>query len=255
MPVLLDVAALRMQLAAQLDDPNVQAGLAQLARDPFFVAFFLVSVSQGEGLGEAAVGMLGQQELATHIHGLHAQEVEERGHKERTLDTARALFPEHFLAGRYRYAPALDGAAYYVAVLEANRAHLKQAGRYTKLNLYLTTTFGYELMVVLLYREVARHLAGSALPATLRGPVVAVLEGILEEEEGHLGVLDEHEALLGIDPAALSEQARGLVARLARLGPEDYVFAADHSVAEVCRMMAGYAHPAAQRTRIEAQAA
>lgn len=40
-------------------------------------------------------------------------------------------------------------------MLEKNRARLKELGHYYRLNLYMTTTFAYEVMVMLLYRAVA----------------------------------------------------------------------------------------------------
>ena len=65
MRIVLDEAALRRELAPALDDPTFRAGLAALADDAFLVAYFLVSVSQGEALGEQAVAMIGQEELHT----------------------------------------------------------------------------------------------------------------------------------------------------------------------------------------------
>jgi hypothetical protein len=161
----LDEGALLAELAPLLDAPRCRAGLRNLAGDPFFVAFFLTSVSQGEGLGEAAVGMIGQDELAARIRDLPKQEREERGHKERTIDAARDLFPEWFAGDAYRFPDALQGRTYYVEVLERNRERLRAEGRYSRLNLYLTTTFAYEIMVLLLYRAVADAVRSSPLPA------------------------------------------------------------------------------------------
>jgi hypothetical protein len=191
----LDEGALRRKLAPRLNDPRFRGGLANLASDPFFVAYFLMSVSQGEGLGEAAVGLIRQEELAALIHGLTRQEDEERGHKEGTRDAALELFPDLFDGDRYRYDAGLSGLPYYVTVLETNRVRLKQRDCYTRLSLYLTTTFGYEVMVVLLYDAVARAVATSTLPPKVRDRVVSVLRGILAEEETHLGVADQHAAL------------------------------------------------------------
>jgi hypothetical protein len=140
-------------------------------------------------------GALRQEELAVLIHGLTRQEDEERGHKEGTREAALELFPDLFDGERYRYDAQLSGRPYYVTVLEANRARLEQRDCYTRVSLYLTTTFGYEVMVVLLYEAVARAVAASPLPPEIRDRVVSVLRGILAEEETHLGVADQHAAL------------------------------------------------------------
>ena len=255
MTIALDERAMRDALAPLLDAPEVRAGLENLARDPFFLAFFLMSVSQGEGLGEAAVGMVRQEEVAELVLDLRRQEAEEKGHKEVTSRVALELFPEFFDDGGYRYRKALRGAPYYVAVLDANRARLRAVGRYSRLNLYLTTTFGYEVMVLLLYQAVARAVEASHPSRRVRDRVVAVLEGILREEETHLDVADQHRALLAADRGALSSEARSLLDALEPLGPGDYAFAAELSVREVVRTMADYADPVRYRAEIEASAA
>jgi hypothetical protein len=137
-------------------------------------------------------GALRQEELAALIHGLTRQEDEERGHKQGTREAALELFPDLFDGELYRYDAQLSGRPYYVAVLEANRARLEQRDCYTRLSLYLTTTFGYEVMVVLLYGAVVRAIAASPLSPHIRDRVVSVLRGILAEEETHLGVVDRH---------------------------------------------------------------
>lgn len=255
MTVGLDEGALQRELAPALDDPVFRAGLEALAGDPFLVAYFLVSVSQGEALGEQAVAMIGQEELARLIHDLERQEREERGHKERTLDVARELFPACFEGDRYRFGDALDGRPYYLAVLEANRARLKELGRYSRLNLYLTTTFAYEIMVLLLYGAVADAMRGSSLPPETRERVEALLRGILAEEETHLGVIEQHNALLEADRAELSEEACALLDALGRLCADDYRLPAAHAVEQVVAMMRRYADPERQRAEIEASAA
>lgn len=250
----LDQGALCENLARLLDTPRFGAGMRALAGDRFFVAHFLASVSQGEGLGEAAVGMVGQEELAHRIRDLKKQELEERGHKEQTLAIAERLFPEYFAGGRYRFEGALSGRPYYVAVLEANRARLKRAGRYSRLSLYLTTTFAYEVMVLLLYRAVADAVAASDLDADLRERVGAVLESILAEEETHLGVLGQHEALLATDRSDLGHEAREMLDTLELLDASDYEIPARHAVEQVVVMMERYAEPERYRVEIEAGA-
>ncbi len=256
MTLQLDEDALLEELEPLLDDAGFRTGIANLASDPFFTCFFLVSVSQGEGLGEAAVGMIGQDELAARIRALHLdrQEAEERGHKEQTLDVARALFPDEFDGGRYRFEGNLMGRPYYVTVLEANRERLKREGRYSRLNLYLTTTFGYEIMVLLLYRSVAAAIAGGTLPEAVRGRIARVLEGILAEEETHVGVVEQHQALLDAPRGELSADARAMVDALASLDFADYRFTADLAVRQVVDMMSLYADPERARAEIHAGA-
>lgn len=251
MSLAVDERALLAELAPLLEGEACRRGLRNLTSDPFFLAFFLASVSQGEGLGEAAVGMIGQGELASRIRGLAKQEREERGHKERTLDAARALFPEWFDGDRYRYPDALEGKAYYVDVLQRNRKRLKDEGRYSRLNLYLTTTFGYEIMVLLLYRAVADAVRGAPLSPDVRDRVADVLEGILEEEEGHVGVVDQHRALLRTPREELSPEARRLVDGLARVTADDYRLPAEMAVRHVVSMMERYADAERYRAEIE----
>jgi hypothetical protein len=255
MTVHVDDRALLAELAPLLEGERCRAGLRNLASDPFFVAFFLASVSQGEGLGEAAVAMIGEEELASRIRDLDKQEREERGHKERTLDVARALFPEWFEGEVYRYPDALQGRTYYVDVLERNRERLRAGGRYSRLNLYLTTTFAYEIMVLLLYRAVADAVRRSPLPAVVRNRVAGVIDGILEEEEEHVGVLGQHAALLETPREGLSERARGLLEELAKIGAEDYRVPAEMAVRAVVAMMERYADAPAYRAEIESSAA
>ncbi len=247
----LDERTLIRELERAHATPEFRRGVVQLASDPFFVAFFLVSVSQGEGLGEAAVAMIGQDELAARIRDLDQQEADERGHKIRTLDVARDLYPQFFEDGRYRWEGGLMGRPYYVKVLEANRERLKTLGRYSRLNLYLTTTFGYEVMVIGLYRAVADAVAESPLEPEERRRIRDVLEGILAEEETHVGVVAQHEALLATPRGDLSADAREMLEALGRLETGDYVFAADLAVRQVVEMMSRYADPERYRLDIE----
>jgi hypothetical protein len=241
---------IRARLAPLLDDPTVRRGIEVLATDPFFTAFFLTSVSQGEGLGAAAVSAIGDEEIAARLHDLARQEAEERGHEARSLSAARRLFPEYFDDGAYRFADSLQGRPYYVTVLEANRERLKSCGRYSRLNQYLTTTFGYEVMVVLLYRAAAEAFRRATGPHGAE--IATLLDGILDEEETHLGILEQHQALLELDRAALSPAAAQAVDGLGLLSDDDYAFAAELAVRQVVDMMSRYAEPAAYRAEIEA---
>ena len=88
-----------------------------------------------------------------------------------------------------------------------------------------------------------------------RERVEAVLRGILAEEETHLGVIDQHNALLAADRESLSEEAGGLLDALATLQADDYRHPAAHAVEQVVAMMRRYADPERQRAEIEASAA
>jgi hypothetical protein len=111
MKLSLDERSAREELVPLLDDERVRRGLAELAADPFLLAFFLMTVSQGEGLGEAGVAAIRHQEIAALLHELDRQEREERGHKEGTRELVGRLFPELFEGGRYRYESMLTGAS------------------------------------------------------------------------------------------------------------------------------------------------
>jgi hypothetical protein len=255
MTLSLDESGLCKGLEPLLEDPLFRRGVDNLAGDPFFVAFFLASVSQGEGLGASAVALIGQEELAQRFQDLKKQELEERGHEEQTIDAARELFPEYFEGGRYRFEKALQGATYYVKVLEENRQRLKDIGRYSRLNLYMTTTFAYEVMVLLLYRAVADAIRRSALPAGVRERVAGVIERILAEEETHLGVLDQHGALLDLPRGDLSEDATSMLGALRSLEDEDYRFPSELAVRQVVQMTSRYADAERYRAEIESAAA
>lgn len=250
----LDEQALLSRLSHECLGQRFRRGIEALAGDPFHLAFFLASVSQGEGLGENAVGLIGEDALARRIGDLERVEAEERGHKERTLCVAQDLFPEFFEGGRYRYDESLEGRAYYVEVLERNRQRLKQRGRYSRLNLYLTTTFGYEVMVMLLYPAVAEAVRASQLPEATRARVGRVLDGIIEEESTHLGILEQHEALLATSPEGLPPEAQEMLAALGKLEADDYVYCAELSVRHVAEMMQRYDEPG-RRAQIEGRAA
>jgi len=236
-----------------LATPGVRRGIEVLSRDRFFLAFFLVSVSQGEGLGAAAVGIIGHEEVAQRIRDIRRQREEEASHEARTLSAARRHFPEYFVDGRYRFTESLQGRPYYLAVLEANRSRLEALGRYSLLNPYLTTSFGYEVMVLLLYQAVAGAVAGAAtLPEALRQEISSLLHAILDEEETHLGIVAQHDGLLATDRSGLSSAAVAALRALELLGVEDYAFSAELAVRQLQSMMERLGEPAAYRAAIEA---
>jgi hypothetical protein len=252
----LDEAAVRDRLARYLEAPEVKRGLEAMLADEFLLAFFLMSVSEGEAMGEAGVAAIREEEIAALIHDLERQQREEGGHKQGSLDLARELFPAYFDDGQYRWASKLSGRDYYVTVLQQNRERLKERGLYSRLNLYLTTTFGYEVMVVLYYGAVIQALeASAALSPDVRRRIAAELRRILAEEETHLELEDQHNALLRADRSKLGPRAVEQLDALERLGAADYHWAAELSVREVVRMIGRYAAGAEYRREIESGAA
>jgi hypothetical protein len=241
--------------SSYMQDTGLRTGMRELAADPFFVAFFLMTVSEGEGMGEAGVAAIRQDEVAGLLHDIERQQHEEARHKTGTRDLARKLFPEYFTNGEYRFSKRLTGAEYYLSVLEQNRRHLKERGRYSRLNLYLTTTFGYEIMVVLLYEAVIKAIATSSLSESIREACGTELRRILAEEETHLEIEDQHNALLAADRNKLSVQAAQMLSALEDLEVDDYQWAVRASMDEIVRMMSRYAEPTAFRAHIESSPA
>jgi hypothetical protein len=96
MSVELHEAAIRERLASHLQGAEVKRGLAAMVGDPLLLSSFLMSVSEGEGMGEAGVAAIREEEIAQLLHGIERQEREEGGHKQGTFDLARELFPEYF---------------------------------------------------------------------------------------------------------------------------------------------------------------
>ena len=128
MAIELNEDAIRKKFAHYMDDPSVVQGLAEMLSDPFLLAFFLMSVSEGEAMGEAGVAAIREEEIAKLIDDIERQQREEGGHKHLSLDLAREFFPEYFDDGEYLYRDKLTGRDYYLAVLQDNRARLKDRG-------------------------------------------------------------------------------------------------------------------------------
>lgn len=250
--IALDESALRAKLAHYLEADVVRQGLREMAADPFLLAFFLMSVSEGEAMGEAGVGAILEEDLSALLRELERQQKEEAGHKQLSQDLARELFPAYFDAdGSYRYAAKLSGREYYIAVLQQNRQHLKDRGAYSRLNLYLTTTLGYEIMVALYYQAVIDAVKASPLPPAIRERVAAQLQRILAEEETHLGIGAQHEQLRLADRSGLAPRTAELIDRLDSLREEDYAFAAELSMRKIVEMAGRYAAGASYRAEIE----
>ena len=110
-------------------------------------------------------------------------------------------------------------------------------------------------MVLLLYGAFARRMAHSPLPPGIRDRVIGVIESILIEEETHLGVVEQHNALLTAPRQELSAEARSMLDRLVKLSDDDYRFAAELSVSNVVAMVSRYSDGVAYRREIEARAA
>jgi hypothetical protein len=247
--------SIREKYAHYMDDPSVVQGLAEMVSDPFLLAFFLMSVSEGEAMGEAGVAAIREEEIAKLIHDIERQQREEGGHKQLSLDLAAEFFPEYFDDGEYRYVDRLTGRDYYLAVLQKNRERLKDRGAYSRLNLYLTTTFGYEIMVGLYYGAVIDAVAASDLAPELKNPIVTQLRRILDEEDTHLEIATQHNALLAANRAGLTERTVELLQALEKLTTDDYEWAAELSMKEVVKMVGRYAAGPRFREEIEAVAA
>jgi hypothetical protein len=254
MAIELNEDAIRAKFAHYMDDPAAVQGLAEMVSDRFLVAFFLMSVSEGEAMGEAGVAAIREEEIAKLIHDIERQQKEEGGHKQLSLDLARDFFPEYFGDGEYRYAGMLTGRDYYLAVLRENRERLKGRGAYSRLNLYLTTTFGYEIMVGLYYGAVIDSVAASDLAPELKKPIVKQLRRILDEEDTHLEIATQHNALLTADRSGLSGRTLELLDALEPLMTEDYEWAAELSMKELVNMVGRYAAGPRFRAEIEASA-
>jgi len=252
MTIALSEEATRARFAHVMDDPRVVQGIREMVSDRFLLAFFLMSVSEGEAMGEAGVAAIREEEIARLIQDIERQQQEEAGHKELSLDLARELFPEYFEDGEYVYRDRLSGRDYYVTVLQQNRDHLKQRDAYSRLNLYLTTTFGYEIMVGLYYAAVLDAIAASDLPPDLKEPLVRQLRRILAEEDTHLEIATQHNALLEADRAKLSPRTIELLDRLGALTEDDYEWAAELSMRQIVETVAHYADGARYRAEIEA---
>ena len=251
MTINLNEEAIRKKFAHYMDDPSVVEGLARMVSDRFLLAFFLMSVSEGEAMGEAGVAAIREEEIAKLIHDIERQQREEGGHKQLSLDLARDLFPEYFDDGEYRYGDKLMGRDYYLTVLQENRGRLKDRGAYSRLNLYLTTTFGYEIMVGLHYGAVIDAVAASDLAPELKNPIVTQLRRILDEEETHLEIATQHNALLAADRSGLGERTALLLEALETLTTDDYEWAAELSMKEIVKMMGRYATGPRFRAEIE----
>jgi hypothetical protein len=224
-------------------DEVFRRSLATMILDPRSRALFLVGLSRGEALGEAGVAAIGQEEVAALLHDLERQRLEEHGHSEGAWLLAHELCPEHFRGDEFRLQESVGGTAYYFKVREANRTRLRRLDRYSRLNLYLTTSFGYEVMVELLFDSVLDAVAGSTLSREEADRIRFVLGVIRAQEETHLGLVAQHNALLGVDRTCLGPGAVDMLERLERIEDRDYLWAAEMAVREIVPFMSVYAFP------------
>jgi len=255
MTIELSEDATRTKLAHYMDEPRVVKGIQEMIHDRFLLAFFLMSVSEGEAMGEAGVKSIREEEIAQLIEDIERQQIEEAGHKQLSLDLARELFPEYFDDGQYRFADRLSGREYYVTVLQRNRDHLKERSAYSKLNIYLTTTFGYEIMVGLYYGAVLDAIAASDLEPGLKDPLLRQLRRILDEEDTHLEIATQHNHLLQAEREGLSPKTVELLGQLETLTADDYEYAAELSMKQIATTIGRYADGARYRAEIERGAA
>lgn len=233
MTIQLDEAATLEKYRHIVETAEFRRGLNNMVHDPLCFTTFLMGVWDGELMGEQAVATLRQDEIANLIHGLHQQQMEEHGHGEAVRLIALQYFPGYFEDGEFRYQAQASGLPYYMLVREANRQRLKQQDKYTRLNLYMTTTFGYEIMVELYYGAVIQEVKKSSLPKDMRDHVASVLQIILDQEETHLGLIAQHNALLQADRTGLSEEACAMLDALGRVTAEDYDWIAGLAVEQI----------------------
>jgi len=245
----IDEKALCLSFRPLFEDPVFRRGLDNIANDPMLLSLFLMGTSLGEGLGEQGVAKIAGEDVSALLHNLQRQRLEEHGHMDSTRIIAEELFPEHFVDGRYLYAAAVVGPDYYLAVREANRARLREIGKYSRFNLYLTTSFGYEIMVELFFPAVIEAVKRSRLPRPICERVEFVLTAILRQEETHLGFIEQHNALLKVDRSAVSRDAAETLEKLALLDDRDYLFTAELAVRKIIETYRGFADAQAIRSR------
>lgn len=242
----LDEHAVRERLRPLLDDGRFRQAVANLAGDPLLLSLFLMGVSHGEGLGEAGIAAIGQDEIASLIRRARAGG-DEPGEGARAV--VEALFPEHFDHGQYRYEDNVPGRDHYFTVREANRRRLRERGCQSALNLYLTTAFAHDVTVDLLYDAVIAALGRSGLPHPLTERTASVL-GTVRERKNHAGPIEQHNALLAARGDVRSPSAGEAFTVLDRLTPADYEWAADLAIREMVASYAPWADAEGVRRRV-----
>jgi len=242
----LDEHAVRERLRPLTHDARFQRAIANVTGDRLFLSLFLMGVSHGEGLGEAGVAAIGQEEIAHLVGEVRPRRSEEIDRAEEIRRSVSELFPEYFEHGQYRYDDYLFGREHHLTVREANRRSLRERGRYSALNLYLTTTFGYEIMTALLYGTVIEGLGRGPLPREITERVALLLRSGAPQP----GIVALHNALVAADRGRLPPAAHEALDQLGRLTADDYERAAEQAVSEVVAAYLPYADAAALRARL-----
>ena len=238
--ITVDETGLRARLRAVIDDARLQKAIGNLTADPLLLSLFLVAAAHGEGLAEAGVAAIGEPEIAALLSPAAS---------EATKLVVQDLFPEFFDHGQYRYEDVV-GRDYYFTLRETNRRRLRERGRYSPLNLHLTTTFGYAVMVELVYGAVMDALARSPLPRPLTERAAAGLGTILRRDGNGPTIVARHNGLLAAPRDGLAASAREALRLLDRLTALDYESAADLAVREVVAAYAPWEDVEAARRRI-----
>jgi hypothetical protein len=238
--IAVDEPGLRARLNALIEDARLQKAIGNLTADPLLLSLFLVAAAHGEGVAEAGVAAIGEPAIAA-VLGAAATEP--------TKLVVHDLFPEFFDHGQYRYEDVV-GRDYYFTLREANRRRLRERGRYSPLNLHLTTTFGHAAMVELVYGAVIAALARSPLSRPLTEHAAEGLGTIVRRDGNGATILARHDALLAVPRDGLAASARDALQVLERLTARDYEWAADLAVREVIAAYAPWEDVEAAHRRI-----
>jgi hypothetical protein len=110
-------------------------------------------------------------------------------------------------------------------------------------------------MVVLYYGAVIEAVRAGGLPGDVEQRIVAELRRILSEEETHLEIEAQHNALLAADRSQLGARAVELLEALESLGADDYHWTAELAMREIAQMIGRYAAGPDFRREIEARRA
>jgi len=249
MMIELDEASVRDGLRPLIEDARFRKAVANVTGDRLLLSLFLVGVSHGEGLREAGLAAIGQEEIAALMHDLRRQRTDQPAQVDATKLVVQELFPEFFDHGQYRYEDVV-GRDHYLTVRAANRRRLRERGRYSRLNLFLTTTFGHEVMTDLLHGAVVDALGRSPLPRSTTERVASVLATGPRREQAQLDVVTQHNALLAAPRDELSPSALEALELLGRLTAVDYEWAADLAVREIVAAYVPLADLEAARRRV-----
>jgi hypothetical protein len=236
----LDERDVRERLRPLTDDGRLRDAIANISADPLLLSLFLMGMSHAEGLAEAGVTAIGDDDIARLVRGPRS------GRSAAMRLIVEDLFPECFDHGQYRYDDHVFGRDHHLTVRDANRRRLRERGRYSPLNLHLTTSFAHDVATALLGAAVVDALGRSPLPAPIPERVAALL-GRTGTDGGWIA---RHNALLATDRQSLSPTAVEAIEALGRLTAGDYASAAELAVRELVAAYVPYADPTALRARI-----